>query len=282
MADDQEQPVAEEQEQPKARSGFFPKLLLWVLVIAFGYLYLGSLERNKSDEGAPATAVQPAPKPATEAKPAAPASAGATSAAQSQPATPGAAGRPSSGAATQAERQVSKTEAEAFAQALMDKQAKPTASKPAQPPPPQAPAQPSKPSAAAPVPQTSAAQSPTLPLPPPRMQPSAGAQSVAPAPSAAAEPASAGKAAEAEQPSAGQAQAPSPRALSARERVYERARIAAEYRELRRQAIEQARRRWYYSHAMPGPYPSPGYYGPPGYPMPGYPAPAQPQGQPSE
>ncbi len=41
-----------DQEQPKAKkkkSSFWPKLLLWSLVLLFGFLYLGSLERSLLD-----------------------------------------------------------------------------------------------------------------------------------------------------------------------------------------------------------------------------------------
>ncbi|MCF8005593.1 MAG: hypothetical protein K9L32_15580, partial [Chromatiaceae bacterium] len=57
MADDQEQnPVenaeknpVEGQEQAKPRMGFLPKMVLWSLVLLFGFLYLGSLERKTGE-----------------------------------------------------------------------------------------------------------------------------------------------------------------------------------------------------------------------------------------
>ncbi|MFP4496324.1 MAG: hypothetical protein ACLFN3_10415, partial [Halochromatium sp.] len=58
MADDQEntpeqgaeeQSAADNVEQPKQRMGFLPKLVLWSLVLLFGFLYLGSLERQPGE-----------------------------------------------------------------------------------------------------------------------------------------------------------------------------------------------------------------------------------------
>jgi hypothetical protein len=279
MADDQEQSVADEQEQTKPRSGFFPKLLLWVLVIAFGYLYLGSLDRNKDDGDSPATAQKaPAPAaesaagsavPATSASAAAGSGSGAAWPARPQPvASSGTAAQPAADDAGRAERDVSKTEAEAFAQALMDKQGEAQAPEEGKlGPQPEPPDQPTAGGAA-----PGAVQAPTLPLPPPRAQPDAGTGTApaAAAKPAGAEPASGETAAEAGQSADVEAAS---RQLSPRERLYQRARIAAQYRELRRHAIEDAHRRFFYGRPMPGAYPVPGYFGGPGYPMPGYPAP---------
>jgi hypothetical protein len=321
MADDQEQPVAEDQKESKSRMSFFPKLLLWALVIAFGYLYIGSLERDQGEGDAPATAGQASPpaapaQPAVDAEPAPTASAetassgsaaatGSTAgaawpaqpqraapaapaepqtaqqpqpqpAAPAAPAEPQAAQQPTDDAAATGEREVSKTEAEAFAHALMDKEGAAQTSKPtapeSQPEPPDQP----KASGAAPAAQTSATQSPTLPLPPPQQ---AGA-ATAPAQPEVSTPTGDDTAAAGAEPGPGQVMPPPP--LTSRDRVYQRARIAAQYRELRRQAIEDARRRWYESHPMPGRIPVPGFYGTPGYPAPGYPAADPSQGQTSQ
>lgn len=165
--------MADDQEQPKTRMGFLPKLVLWSLVLLFGFLYLGTLEREPGDlmplamrdggsskpEASPAAPDQPqatssdsgpvaltAPDAESAVAPAAeeatPVAEVATPVAEvatpvAEIATPTV--EPEATLAKPAapepmpESDVSKEEAEAFAQALMTNTAEPTGAAPAPP-----------------------------------------------------------------------------------------------------------------------------------------------------
>jgi hypothetical protein len=140
--------MADDQEQPKTRMGFLPKLVLWSLVLLFGFLYLGSLERDQkgatpvatsggggesapptaATAGAPEVPAQPqaqttaaAQAPTTPVRPAAETVEATTKTAAATLAAPAASPEPSADGPESSAGEVSQEEAEAFAQALMTK-----------------------------------------------------------------------------------------------------------------------------------------------------------------
>jgi outer membrane biosynthesis protein TonB len=208
--------------------GFIPKLLLWSLVLLFGYLYLSALRTGDDSEGAKPAAVAELPPgggpaaPAVRAEPPAkqPAAAPAMSTVEpASPPPPAAAAAPQPVAAVPPQQpgdQVSKTEAEAFAHAVISEE-----SKPAEPEPAAAPAGPSEQPAPAPgeTATAPAAQAPQMIWPGrPGMAPSAS----------------------------------------------EIERLRSHYLEARRQAVEEARQRWEQFYRMRPSAPAP-FYGYPGY-----------------
>ena len=285
MADDQEptsvdsnEPAAADaQEQAKPRMSFLPKLLLWSLVLLFGYLYLGSLERQAGEPFMPFTmgggqspeAPAPSAAPATASVP----TAARPQTAQSQPVEPTAQPRVAGSSASPSAntQDVSEQEAVAFAKAVMTKQAESMV----------APLQ--KPAAAQQAPAQTAASAPTA-----IATPSAPA---AAAPAQQAQTPAATEAAPANSPGRPAVAADAP--ASAEGWAAQR-RVEAEafYAERRRQAEEAARQHWDAMRRMQQPAPwqaapagaTPyGAYRPrQAQPAPGYyPSPQAPRGAPS-
>jgi len=222
-------------EEPR-KLGLVPKLLLWSLVLLFGYLYLSALRTGDETEGAKPAAVAELPPGGGPAASAAraeppvrqPLAAPAMTTVEPASPPPAAPAAPQPVAAVppkQAGDQVSKTEAEAFAHAVISEEPEAAGTEPTVPP--QGAAGQSKPAPAetGPAPTAPAAPTPQMVWP--------GRPGVAPSAS-------------------------------------DIERLRSQYLEMQRQAMEQARRRWEQFYRMRPSAPMP-FYGYPGY----YPTPLQ-------
>lgn len=267
--------MASSEEKSSSRSGlgWFPKLILWVAVIGFGYVYLSSVDREGG--GTTASAMLDS---ITKLSPVSLSSLPGFSDKEGVAAESPQVAQADESPKTEADKPVAQTESAAFARALVSD--KPESSSEAPKPTPQppvsyasaalkAPAEPA-PAPAAPAPVEKPAQAPSAPTVSTPVEQPASAPVVAAPAAAQPEPMSPPPAMPAPSERAPMARMPANEWAAQREQ--QRAEMMAQYEAMRREADERMRQYWEQMRgAMPMPampYGHPGAYAP-GY-MPGY------------